>query len=600
MTLPVPSFAALPGGTQPLSLLDQQFTAIAQSGCIECTASGNNTIALTPITGQYSPTSNTDGAPVFVWTQQATNTGPVTINVAGIGPFQAYKNYGQQPITTGDLAGGGLYSCAFLSSLAGGAGGYVTDVIQAGGLTDAPSDGFDYGRKSGGWDKVLALAGGTMTGPLNLAGDPTIPQQAATKAYVDAHAGGGGGGGIPEAPTGTGLTYGRLSAAWSPVLNLGGGTMTGPVTLFSGGGNASATPPAGDNSTLIATTAFVSNYVPLIGGVMAGPLTLVAGSTASTPAATDNSTKIATTAFVAAKGVIISDTPPPSPAPGQLWWDSVGALMYMYYQDPNSSQWVNINNYGNLPPPPVVRSYLAGLTLSTAGSSATFAVAAGVAADSTNSAMMNLPAAMSKTTAAWALGTGGGALDTGAIANSTWYHVFEIQRTDTGVVDVLISLSATAPALPSPYTLFRRIGSMRTNASGQWTLFTQIGDRFRWAVPVLDIGSTSFAVAYTNYTLSVPLGVRVRAFGNASSGSSGSTFNIKPTDAQDGTISGGLPSASPLGNVGANATGATTVYAVTRWEEMADVNGQIAISGNITVSSCLVTCGWFDRRGQDN
>jgi hypothetical protein len=42
--------------------------------------------------------------------------------------------------------------------------------------------------------------------------------------------------------------------------------------------------------------------------------------------------------------VTIIDTPPASPTPGQLWWDSTAALLYVYYQDPTSSQWVDANN----------------------------------------------------------------------------------------------------------------------------------------------------------------------------------------------------------------------------------------------------------------
>lgn len=111
-----------------------------------------------------------------------------------------------------------------------------------------------------------------------------------------------------------------------------------------------------------------------------------------------------------------------------------------------------------------LRSYLAGLTLSTAGSSATFGIAAGVATNSTNADMMALAFAYTKTASAWALGTAAGSLDTGTIANA-WYHVFLIKGPDTGVVDVLTSLSVTSPTLPANYTLFRRIGSMR-NGSG--------------------------------------------------------------------------------------------------------------------------------------
>jgi hypothetical protein len=79
----------------------------------------------------------------------------------------------------------------------------------------------------------LALAGGTMTGPMYLAGDPTDVRMPATKAYVDAHAGSGGGTGIPEAPT-DGALYGRSNGAWFPAVPIAGGTMTAPLRLPNG------------------------------------------------------------------------------------------------------------------------------------------------------------------------------------------------------------------------------------------------------------------------------------------------------------------------------------------------------------------------------
>jgi hypothetical protein len=54
-----------------------------------------------------------------------------------------------------------------------------------GGIVDAPSDNNTYGRINAAWQKVLALAGGTMTGRLFLAADPAVALEAATKEYVD-------------------------------------------------------------------------------------------------------------------------------------------------------------------------------------------------------------------------------------------------------------------------------------------------------------------------------------------------------------------------------------------------------------------------------
>lgn len=60
--------------------------------------------------------------------------------------------------------------------------------------------------------------------------------------------------------------------------------------------------------------------------------------------------------------------------------------------------------------------------------------------------------------AAWAVGSGNGGLDTGAVGNNI-YYVWEIQRSDTGVVDALFSLSSTSPTMPANYDRKRIIGS---------------------------------------------------------------------------------------------------------------------------------------------
>jgi hypothetical protein len=118
---------------------------------------------------------------------------------------------------------------------------------------------------------------------------------------------------------------------------------------------------------------------------------------------------------------------------------------------------------------------------------------------------MRLASAMAKTTSAWAAGTAAGGLDTGAIANSTWYHWFVIYNPTTLAVDVVFSATATPAAgpttMPSGYTLFRRIGSMKTNGSAQWTSFVQWNDEFTWVTPVQEINVNSSSTAITTRTL---------------------------------------------------------------------------------------------------
>ena len=44
----------------------------------------------------------------------------------------------------------------------------------------------------------------------------------------------------------------------------------------------------------------------------------------------------------AAGGVTVADTPPPTPTPGTLWFDSVSMKMCMWYDDGTSQQWITI------------------------------------------------------------------------------------------------------------------------------------------------------------------------------------------------------------------------------------------------------------------
>lgn len=54
--------------------------------------------------------------------------------------------------------------------------------------------------------------------------------------------------------------------------------------------------------------------------------------------------------------VTMSATPPSSPTPGTLWYDTNGGLLYCYYNDGNSSQWViaNPNSSGMVGPQGVI------------------------------------------------------------------------------------------------------------------------------------------------------------------------------------------------------------------------------------------------------
>jgi len=317
---------------------------------------------------------------------------------------------------------------------------------------------------------------GTPTAPTPSAGDNST--KVATTAYTDRAIAAL----IASAP-GALDTLNELAAALGNDANFAS-TVTNALALkassnsptFTGAPLAPTQSPS-DNSTKIATTAYADAAVAVLSAAITtllaakAPLAspaLTGSPTAPTQTAGDSSTKLATTAFVSNA--------------------IVGAA--------------------------IVPRSKSGLWLSTAGSSSTFGVSAGVMPDSTKTVAMVLPAALSKNTGPWNVGSGTGALDTGTIAINTWYNVFEIIRPDTGVVDACISTAAapnlTTGNIPTAYTKFNLIGSMKTNASGQWVKFTQLGESILWDQQVQDFAS-NISTSQVLIPLSVPPGRQVEA-----------------------------------------------------------------------------------------
>ena len=81
-----------------------------------------------------------------------------------------------------------------------------------------------------------------------------------------------------------------------------------------------------------------------------------------------------------------------------------------------------------------------------------------------------------------AASSGANGLDSGSLSSSTWYAVWVIWNGST--VSGLLSLSATAPTLPSGYTHKARVGWMRTDATAnKYPLsFVQIGRKVRYRI----------------------------------------------------------------------------------------------------------------------
>lgn len=239
----------------------------------------------------------------------------------------------------------------------------------------------------------------------------------------------------------------------------------------------------------------------------------------------------------------------------------------------------------------LLQGHVGGLALSNDGTSPQTVIdtSAGVATSDDATTMMKL-ASFTKSTAAWSVGSGNGCLDAGSLAASTWYHLFVIERTDTGVVDELCSTSATAPTLPTSYTKKRRIGSFKTDGTSHILGFRQTGTGNRrdyyWNNNVGDIGSAALTAGATQLMTigSIPTGIRVGVYGVALlAGPAANNFIgiVSPDD-----------STGPAAIIKAVAGQNAAAQVVTRSNASQQIN--VAASNNAGMTFSWNTIGWYD------
>ena len=242
------------------------------------------------------------------------------------------------------------------------------------------------------------------------------------------------------------------------------------------------------------------------------------------------------------------------------------------------------------------RGHIDGMILSNNGTDADhdIDVSAGQCRDGSDSANITLAAITKQIDAAWAVGTNQGGLDTGTVAIDTWYHVWAIRRSDTGVTDVLFSTSVSAPTMPTDYDQKRRIGAVLTDGSANIIAFFQHDDYFWWATEIGDIDYSSSGVGADTEqteTISTPLGLRVIALLNTWVSINGAGSSLRIYSPQNADVT---------------ADSAPTVYTRTlyggsgRAEVLTDTSSQIKTrSDNSSLRYEINTLGWIDPRGRD-
>ncbi|MBT6116840.1 MAG: hypothetical protein HOH66_03130 [Rhodospirillaceae bacterium] len=247
--------------------------------------------------------------------------------------------------------------------------------------------------------------------------------------------------------------------------------------------------------------------------------------------------------------------------------------------------------------PVALRGYIDGLILSKSAAT-TVGIAAGLGCADDGETGLTLSSAFTKTFSAFTEGTGTGGLDTGSIANSTWYHVFVIGKTD-GTRDVLFSTSLASPTMPSGYTLKRRIGSVLTDGTPNIVSFTQVGDEFMWADPPADLDTSSLGTTSLDITLTVPTGLPVLAVFNGSVQRIQANVVLRPKAQNDEAPD---DNAAPFNNLRAinSEPGATSARDAGQFRMVTDTNGRIVARSDASTTDLMIaTTGWVDPRGKN-
>ncbi len=239
------------------------------------------------------------------------------------------------------------------------------------------------------------------------------------------------------------------------------------------------------------------------------------------------------------------------------------------------------------------RGMLSGLTLSNNATDPTndIDIAAGSAAsDGTTTAVMALASAITKRIdAPWAVGSGNGGLDTAAVSDGTW-HLFLIQRSDTGVVDALFSQSVSSPTMPSGYDRKRRLMTF-VRAFGINRPFVQYGDYFKYITPV-NVRNSTVAVSPTLLNMGVPTGIILVPILRLALGvSTGNTVTIALGDAANSSPN------IPMAFLNSTATQITTTS-----DFITDTSGRLWFSQVNTTGAAssfiLDSMGYIDTRGK--
>jgi hypothetical protein len=368
-------------------------------------------------------------------------------------------------------------------------------------------------------------------------------------------------------------------------------TLYGIVTISSYGAPNTTITVALDSGALTGSLSAVAAGIVTPTNWSLPTIPVANGGTGASDAATARTNLGAMTNPLATRGDIIIENS--TPAPARLAIGAEGSVLSSNGTDPSWS-------------PVMPTSYLRGLNMSAPGANKTLTINAGASRSDDDATNMVQAANFTKAVGtAWAVGTANGSLDTGAIAATTWYHVYQIERTDTGVVDYLTSLSASAPTMPANYTKKRRIGSFKTDGSSNILAFSQQGNEFLLAASVLEFDTSNPGTTAVTVTLAgVPTGIIVRAIEQIGGIGTTAQFGMYVSALVQNDEAPQPPATAALAAPGLTVTclNSPAVWFMARAEVQTNVSAQIRYRCSATGANDhagAASLGWIDTRGRD-
>jgi hypothetical protein len=254
------------------------------------------------------------------------------------------------------------------------------------------------------------------------------------------------------------------------------------------------------------------------------------------------------------------------------------------------------------------RGYIDGVVLANSSTNA-IAFGAGAAADSTATYIMETAGLTKRLDQAWTAGSGVGGLFSGSVANATWYHCFLIRKTSDGTIDAGFDTSLTAANIPTGYSSYRRVGSIKTDiGTTSIRLFLQRQGCFMWQDTHLN--QLAAGTAYYDY-FGVPGGTAVDV-GLLWTPPGVVTEAILSVSVTSGALSGIAAYVGPSGTAAywdnyVTANGIPGTYSAAGpgvgvgalQRVLTDTSPKVITSGLGNAQNLITTLGYYDFRGQN-